>query len=58
MHKFVTYFLIVFLFPVTGSFVNTMRFVSKDCDPSTGESDGGPGYDDEYVVCSILLICS
>ncbi len=35
---------------VTGSFLNTMKFVSKDCDPTTGEPDEGTGFDDEYVV--------
>lgn len=27
-----------------------MKFVVKDCDPSTGEPDDDEGYEDEYVV--------
>lgn len=33
-----------------GSFSNTLKFLVKDCDPSTGEADEGEGYDDEYLV--------
>ena len=42
----------LFFFPlvVTGTFLNTMKFISKDCDPTTGEPDEGAGFDDEYVV--------
>ena len=43
---------------VTGSFLNTMKFVSKDCDPTTGEPDEGTGFDDEYVVmrgCGLVV---
>ena len=37
---------------VTGTFLNTLKFNVKDCDPTTGEPDDdeGPGYEDEYVV--------
>ena len=35
---------------VTGTFLNTLKFVVKDCDPNTGEPDDDVGYDDEYVV--------
>ena len=38
-----------FLFLVTCTFTNTLKFVVKDCDPSTGEPDD-EGYEDEYVV--------
>jgi coatomer protein complex subunit gamma len=33
----------------TVSFTNTLRFIVKDCDPTTGEADP-EGYDDEYQV--------
>ena len=39
-----------FLSSVTCTFTNTLKFVVKDCDPSTGEPDE-EGYEDEYVVC-------
>ena len=42
-------FLHFFLFLVTCTFTNTLKFVVKDCDPSTGEPDD-EGYEDEYVV--------
>ena len=35
---------------VTGTFLNTLKFVVKDCDPNTGEPDDDAGYEDEYVV--------
>jgi len=35
---------------VTGTFLNTLKFLVKDCDPTTGEPDDDVGYDDEYVV--------
>lgn len=35
---------------VVGTFLNTLKFVVKDCDPITGEPDDIQGYDDEYVV--------
>lgn len=38
---------------VTCTFTNTLKFVVKDCDPSTGEPDE-EGYEDEYVVCVCL----
>ena len=43
----------VFEFPyvlVNGTFLNTLKFQVKDCDPSTGEPDSDVGYADEYVV--------
>lgn len=39
-----------FLFLVTGTFLNTLKFTVKDCDPNTGEPDDDVGYADEYVV--------
>lgn len=38
---------------VTCTFTNTLKFVVKDCDPSTGEPDE-EGYEDEYVVSTGL----
>ena len=35
---------------VTGTFLNTLKFTVKDCDPNTGEPDDDVGFDDEYVV--------
>ena len=35
--------------PVTGTFSCTLKFLVKDCDPNTGETDE-EGYEDEYVV--------
>jgi len=35
---------------VTGTFLNTLKFQVKDCDPTTGEPDSDVGYADEYVV--------
>ena len=35
---------------VTGTFLNTLKFVVKDCDPNTGEPDDDQGFKDEYVV--------
>ncbi len=35
---------------VSGTFLNTLKFRVKDCDPATGEPDDDVGYDDEYVV--------
>lgn len=37
---------------LTGSFVNTLKFIVKDCDVNTGEADE-EGYEDEYVVSLI-----
>jgi coatomer protein complex subunit gamma len=35
---------------VTGTFLNTLKFNVKDCNPDTGEPDDEVGYADEYVV--------
>lgn len=47
--------LVCFVLSVTCTFTNTLKFVVKDCDPSTGEPDE-EGYEDEYVVCVYLLL--
>ncbi|CAI2167312.1 8121_t:CDS:10 [Funneliformis geosporum] len=36
-------------------FSNTLKFLVKDCDPSTGEADG-EGYEDEYLVEDIEIV--
>ncbi|CAB4485224.1 uncharacterized protein OCT59_003972 [Rhizophagus irregularis] len=41
-----------------GSFSNTLKFLVKDCDPSTGEADEGEGYEDEYLVEDIEIVTS
>ncbi|CAG8444222.1 9166_t:CDS:10 [Diversispora eburnea] len=38
-----------------GSFSNTLKFVVKDCDPSTGEHDE-EGYEDEYMVEDVEIV--
>ena len=43
---------------VTGTFLNTLKFVVKDCDPNTGEPDDEVGYDDEYVVSTIINVAN
>lgn len=49
-----TTFVIVEFPPDVGSsaatFGATLRFVVKDCDPTTGEPDSEEGYDDEYML--------
>ncbi|KAL9960850.1 hypothetical protein ACROYT_G034355 [Oculina patagonica] len=40
---------------VTCTFTNTLKFVVKDCDPSTGEPDE-EGYEDEYVLEDIDVL--
>ena len=42
------------IFVVTCTFTNTLKFMVKDCDPSTGEPDE-EGYEDEYVVCRLII---
>ncbi|KAI8391211.1 adaptin N terminal region-domain-containing protein [Radiomyces spectabilis] len=43
-------------FPVV-SFTNTLKFVVKDCDPTTGEPDP-EGYEDEYQVEDVEVLTS
>ncbi|CAO3587908.1 unnamed protein product [Absidia cylindrospora] len=40
-----------------GTFSNTLKFVVKDCDPTTGEPDP-EGYDDEYQVEDVEMLIS
>jgi len=40
----------IYMYAVTGTFLNTLKFTVKDCDPNTGEPDEEVGFDDEYVV--------
>ena len=46
---------------VTGTFLNTLKFRVKDCNPETGEPDDDVGFDDEYVVrrgfFSTIVLC-
>lgn len=37
-------------FPLAATFGATLKFVVKDCDPSTGLPDSEEGYDDEYML--------
>lgn len=46
----VMYVIITCIYIVTGTFLNTLKFQVKDCDPTTGEPDSDVGYADEYVV--------
>jgi len=34
----------------------TLKFVVKDCDPTTGEPDSDEGYPDEYVLEDLEVI--
>ena len=34
----------------TGTFACTLKFLVKDCDPTTGELESEEGYEDEYVL--------
>ncbi|KAF2805260.1 Coatomer, gamma subunit [Mytilinidion resinicola] len=40
---------------IAASFTNTLRFTSKEIDPSTGEPEDGDGYEDEYQVEDLEL---
>ncbi len=40
---------------MTGTFLNTLKFNVRDCNPDTGEPDSEVGYDDEYVVSKELI---
>ena len=39
----------------SGSFLCTLKFIVRDCDPATQEPDGGDGYEDEYMVSAEML---
>jgi len=41
---------------VSASFTCTLKFIVKDCDPSTGEPDDDEGYDDEYVLEDVEMV--
>ena len=43
--------------PVSGTFLNTLKFTVRDCDPVTGEPDDEQGFADEYVVSRGLIVC-
>jgi coatomer protein complex subunit gamma len=43
---------------VSGTFLNTLKFIVKDCDPNTGEPDTDQGYDDEYVLENVDVVLS
>lgn len=43
------FFLIFFDFSLA-TFGATLKFVVKDCDPTTGLPDSDEGYDDEYML--------
>lgn len=34
----------------TATFGATLKFIVKDCDPTTGQPDSEDGYDDEYIL--------
>lgn len=38
-----------------GSMSPTLKFIVKDCDPTTGEPDSQDGYEDEYVLEDIEI---
>ena len=38
-------------FLVTGVFTCKLKFIVKDCDPTSGVPDDEAGYEDEYTVC-------
>lgn len=40
---------------VTGTFSCTLKFLVKDCDPNTGETDE-EGYEDEYVLEDVEIV--
>ncbi|KAJ3065450.1 Coatomer subunit gamma-2 [Podochytrium sp. JEL0797] len=37
------------------TFGNTLKFIVKDCDPTTGEADDDEGYEDEYLLEDLEL---
>lgn len=42
----------------TGTFGATLKFLVKDCDPTTGQPDSDEGYDDEYILEDIEVSLS
>ncbi|KAJ1977854.1 coatomer subunit gamma, partial [Dimargaris verticillata] len=41
--------------PLSGTFAATLKFMIKDCDPTTGEPDSDEGFEDEYVLEDVDL---
>jgi coatomer protein complex subunit gamma len=41
---------------VAGSVGTTLRFVVKDCDPTTGLPDSEEGYQDDYIVEDVDIV--
>ncbi|XP_049814828.1 coatomer subunit gamma isoform X1 [Schistocerca nitens] len=41
-----------------GTFSATLKFVVKDCDPTTGQPDSEEGYDDEYMLEDVEVTLS
>ena len=42
---------------MSGTFLNTLKFLVKDCDPATGEPESeDSGFDDEYVVSFLCVV--
>lgn len=48
----------VFVFQFLGTFGATLKFVVKDCDPTTGEPDTDEGYHDTYMVSNFIQLYS
>ena len=40
---------------MTATFGCVMKFIVKDCDPSTGEPDNDEGYEDEYGLENVEI---
>lgn len=38
------------IFLLSATFGATLKFIVKDCDPTTGVPDSEEGYDDEYML--------
>ncbi|KAJ1925352.1 coatomer subunit gamma [Tieghemiomyces parasiticus] len=41
--------------PLVGTFTATLKFMVKDCDPTTGEPDSDDGFEDEYQLEDVEL---
>lgn len=41
---------------MVGTFSNTLKYLVKDCDPNSGVPDDDEGYEDEYVVSSLIIV--
>lgn len=40
----------IVIFILSATFGATLKFIVKDCDPTTGLPDSDEGYDDEYML--------